>query len=250
MTDAKKFKEAFKDVTELGFVKTNRAGNTGIGKTLEDIMGVPENNIDAPDLHGFEIKGQRAFSGSYVTLFTRAPTWPKAANTFLRQTYGTADKRQPEMKVLHTSMFADRYNTHKSGYSFKLNVDRTNEKIQLVVKNMQTQKLENLDIYWTFEVINKILTEKLNKLVYVTAQTEKRDDGEYFHFNKADMYFGTSLETFLTMLEGGEIMFDIRIGVYRQGKSKGKSHDHGSGFRLKKGSFASLFDTHDIISEL
>ena len=40
----------FKAVKKLGFVKSRRRSNTGIGKTFEDLMGVSENNSPAPDI--------------------------------------------------------------------------------------------------------------------------------------------------------------------------------------------------------
>ena len=45
----------FKEVKSLEYVPSNRANNTGIGKTFEDYIGVVENNLDEPDLAGFEI---------------------------------------------------------------------------------------------------------------------------------------------------------------------------------------------------
>ena len=41
--------ERFKQIKALGFIKSNRKNNTGIGKTFEDYIGVLENNIDEPD---------------------------------------------------------------------------------------------------------------------------------------------------------------------------------------------------------
>ena len=41
--------EGIKELKEHGFVKTHRSGNTGIGKTLEDLLGIEENNITGPD---------------------------------------------------------------------------------------------------------------------------------------------------------------------------------------------------------
>ena len=244
MDDIDKFTKAFADVRKLGFVKSNRPGNTGIGKTLEDIMNIKENNIDSPDLFGFEIKSQRAFTGSRVTLFTRAPNWPKGANTILRQNYGIPDRISPTMKVLHTTISACGFNTHASGYGFKLNIDHASEKVFLEIKDLNTEQLENFEVYWTFEVLKEILAKKLNKLVFIEAKTEKRSDGEYFHFNKANMYFGTSLNKFFSMLEEKKIIFEIRIGVNRK---TGKTHDHGSGPRLKKVFFSELFDDHCVI---
>ena len=40
----------FKEVKSLEYVPSNRANNTGIGKTFEDYIGVVENNLDEPDL--------------------------------------------------------------------------------------------------------------------------------------------------------------------------------------------------------
>ena len=45
----------FKEVKSLEYVPSNRANNTGIGKTFEDYIGVVENNLDEPDLAGFDL---------------------------------------------------------------------------------------------------------------------------------------------------------------------------------------------------
>lgn len=38
-------KKKLKNIKALGFVKTHRKGDTGIGKTLEDLLGIKENNM-------------------------------------------------------------------------------------------------------------------------------------------------------------------------------------------------------------
>jgi hypothetical protein len=37
-------------------VETHRAGSTGIGKTLEDLLGIEENNVPGPDAVGVELQ--------------------------------------------------------------------------------------------------------------------------------------------------------------------------------------------------
>ena len=37
-------------IKALGFVKTHRKGDTGVGKTLEDLLEIKENNIPLPDI--------------------------------------------------------------------------------------------------------------------------------------------------------------------------------------------------------
>ena len=42
-------KKDLKELSEKGWIKSNRTHNTGIGKTLEDYLGITENNIALPD---------------------------------------------------------------------------------------------------------------------------------------------------------------------------------------------------------
>ena len=43
------FIDAFDEVKLLNWVQTHRSGPTGVGKTLEDLLEIPENNLDEPD---------------------------------------------------------------------------------------------------------------------------------------------------------------------------------------------------------
>jgi hypothetical protein len=54
-----------------------RQGNDGNhGNTLEDLLGVPENNLSIPDFGDFEIKTYKEESGSLITLFHKEPNPP------------------------------------------------------------------------------------------------------------------------------------------------------------------------------
>lgn len=67
------FTDRLTAVGEAGFLETHRAGNTGIGKTLKDLLGIKENNIPGPDVAGGELKSIRKGSQSLTTLFTKEP---------------------------------------------------------------------------------------------------------------------------------------------------------------------------------
>ena len=41
----RKLKEQLKKIKAMGFVKTHRTHDTGIGKTLKDLLHIKENNI-------------------------------------------------------------------------------------------------------------------------------------------------------------------------------------------------------------
>lgn len=64
------FVKAFDKLKAKNWVKSERKGATGIGHTLEKLIGLPENNIASPDLGEIELKAHRINSSSMITLFT------------------------------------------------------------------------------------------------------------------------------------------------------------------------------------
>ena len=58
------------EITHKGYVVSLRRGNTGIGYTLETLLGVEENNLQTPDFGPIEIKSQRKETTNRVTMFT------------------------------------------------------------------------------------------------------------------------------------------------------------------------------------
>ncbi|MCK4829386.1 hypothetical protein KA005_77395, partial [bacterium] len=54
-------------IKEMGYIKTHRSGNTGIGKTLEDLLGITENNIPGPNAAMIELKSARKNAKSMLT---------------------------------------------------------------------------------------------------------------------------------------------------------------------------------------
>lgn len=98
MMDKELIVSEFNRIKALGYLKSRRTHNTGIGKTFEDYLGVDENNNKAPDFAGFEVKSKRAETASYLTLFTKSPSHPPKVNTYLRDKYGENYKDNPNLK--------------------------------------------------------------------------------------------------------------------------------------------------------
>lgn len=66
----KEFKVKFQELKNKGFVPSIREGPTGVGYTLETLLGLRENNLALPDIENIEIKAHRDNSNSLITLFT------------------------------------------------------------------------------------------------------------------------------------------------------------------------------------
>src|SRR3989338_9187613 len=70
--------DRLKEIAKMRFVPNSRFGNSGgIGNTLEDLLGIKENNLPMPNAAEWELKTQRINSSSLTTLFHIEPS-PRA----------------------------------------------------------------------------------------------------------------------------------------------------------------------------
>ena len=241
------FRNDFLRIKQIGFVKSNRPHNTGVGKTFEDLIGVKENNFQLVDYMDFlELKSQRDYTGSMLTLFTKSPDVPASANTFLRETFGVPDEDRPKMKVLHTTISGAKFNTLKNRFGFKLEVNDAEQRIYIQVKKIEDNSIVSDKIYYNFKTLRQIIEQKCQNIAYINAESRIQDGHEHFKYQSAVLLTGLTFEKFIEAVKQGLILYDIRIGVYKTGKSLGKTHDHGSGFRIKKADIEKVFKITEI----
>ena len=99
--------DKLKQIKEKGFTATHRVNDTGIGKTLEDLLDVKENNLRLPDIGEIELKAKRIESQSMLTLATKSPE-PKGINKVLFEKYKYLDKEGSYN--LHSTVYGSRFN--------------------------------------------------------------------------------------------------------------------------------------------
>ncbi|MGD1008077.1 MAG: MvaI/BcnI family restriction endonuclease [Ignavibacteriaceae bacterium] len=238
----------------MGWVKSARPGNAGgVGNTLEDLLGIKENNLPIPNAAEWELKAQRSKTTSLTTLLHMEPS-PRALNlvpTTLLLKYGWPHKeagfKYPanEMSFRQTISGKD-----YSDRGFKVVIDRTNKKILI---SFNSSKVSSRHSVWLEEVERKVGLGELNpqpywgfddlfhnagtKLIncfYVQADSRKDKGVEYFSYNKILQLQKFSIDNFLIALENNSILvdFDARTG-----------HNHGTKFRMKQNCLPSLYET-------
>jgi len=75
-----------KQISKQGWIPNGRHGNAGgVGNTLEDLLGIEENNLPIPNAAEWELKTQRLATSSLTTLFHTEPS-PRAVK-FVPQVY-------------------------------------------------------------------------------------------------------------------------------------------------------------------
>ncbi len=227
--DLKELKQKLQQIKKEGFIKTHRISDTGIGKTLEDLLDIPENNIPLHDIAGVaELKAYRKEAKSMLTLFTLEPL-PKGGDRdrLLLDNFGYSHRDNKRSKELHSTLSCKRYNAQK----LRLSVSKDKLKVKGEGKR--------LNIYWDTESVKKKFEAKLPALVYVLADRKFINSSEYFHFNEAYLLKGFSFELFKKMVKKDQIVVDFRM-YYRP---NGTVRNHGTGFRVKINSLYDCFKT-------
>lgn len=222
----------FNELRNLEWIFTPRKRTDGLlGNVFEDLIGKEEDNLSIADWRGIELKTTRNSTSSLVTLFSKSPDHPKGANSYLRLNYGSLNEEHG-LKVLNTTINAVSFNNHREGYSYKIGVDRVNKRLNLIIVESSSKKVLDDKVYWDFAVLEKALKTKL-KTIAIIYGDEKEEFGQTFvRFTKLKVINGLDMDSLLSALENGDLKIDIRIGVYSSGKNKGKTHDHGTGFRI------------------
>ena len=224
------FVEAIKELRNRGFVPSLRRGPTGVGNTLEEILGIEENCIDMPDIGNVELKAERISSTSMLTLKTKSPEIRGANNRFTNEYgYKTPDSvlLNPNLNILHSTVTMSNFNT-LNGQPFL--------KLTLIDNRLYLEHAKNgiIDyMYWEESSLARAIKRKYpyKKLYYVPAENKYIDGKEYFHYTTAYYLEGFDVNKLMNCLKTGDIKIDLRIGIYTSGKKKGQRHDHGTGIR-------------------
>jgi len=247
-----------KEISAMGFISNARKGNAGgIGNTLEDLLGIKENNLPIPNAAEWELKAQRLNSTSLTTLFHIEPS-PRAVRfvpQILLPFYGWVHKEEGKKYPKGEMSFRQTiHGNSRSDRGFKVVINREEQKIlisfdsksvdpkhkdwlKFVKKNAGLGELSPQP-YWGFDDLEHKAGTKLLNTFYVQAEVEVRRKKEFYHYTKVMMLQKFSFECFLKALEEGKILvdFDARTG-----------HNHGTKFRMKQNYLPMLYEKTTVI---
>jgi hypothetical protein len=95
--------------------------------------------------------------------------------------------------------------------------------------------------FWDRTTLSDSFQTKLPRLLYVKANSRGKGAEEEFWFNEAWLLSGFDFDNFVGLLKSADILIDIRIGQYPDGRP----HDHGTGFRVMPAKLDLCFSTRD-----
>jgi hypothetical protein len=247
-------------IAKRGWIENARKGNDGgIGNTLEDLLGIEENNLPIPNAAEWELKTQRLNTSSLTTLFHIEPS-PRAIK-FVPQVlllhYGWKHQEAGEKYPANEMSFRQTiHGKSASDRGFMVKIDRENRKVLISFDKTKVSEnhrdwlisvesrigLGELDPqpYWGFDDLEHKAGTKLLNCFYVQADVKTENEEEFYKYSKVMMLQKFNFDAFLKELENGNILvdFDARTG-----------HNHGTKFRLRQNCFPNLYETSKIIIE-
>ena len=242
--DITPLKEKLSDINRMGYIVSLRKGNTGIGYTLETVLGVVENNLRSPDLGNIELKetvlgvaennlrysdlgnielkSRRIKSTSLLTMFTFNDSIWKIEQEELIKQYGYyKDGRW----ALYTTV---KNKPNNRGFYVKVEQD--------------TVRLYHEDglcaIEWQVDSLIDDLKKKLSNVLLVEAESRKSGGQEEFWYKEAYLLTGVIVEKFLEYIKNGPIVVDLRMHIAKNGVVR----NHGTAFRLHRRYWDSCFN--------
>ena len=217
------FREKFAEIKKMGWIPSKRRSNTGVGYTLETLLGIEENNIALPDFGAVELKSHRLNSTSMVTLFTfNRKVWKLNPLQAVRK-YGTRDVNG------------------RLGLYFTMSPTPTStglflhiEPEAIPVRHISGEIIAE----WSLGALAEQFIKKMPALVLVSALSEMRGDIEYFNYTSARLLEGTSPGILREQILAGNVLVDLRIH-----DRPTSARNRGTGFRARKNKLPLLFSS-------
>ena len=237
-----KLKRNFEDIQEMGYIKSVANNNTtsGVGLTIEHLLGKKADNLPMPDYYGIELKAKTNNSKKLVELFRLNP---KGNSNYemkrLYDLYGQTDSKN--IKRFSGIVKTNDMRSMGGNYLFYLNVNFQERKLNLFI-NDTNYKIIDTSTYWDFESIEKSLYRKLNYLAYFKADCKNIDGDFYFKYTEMTIYKLRSFDVFIELLRRGRILVNFTVDIYHSGKKEGQMHDHGTFFSISEDDLDKLFD--------
>ena len=232
----------FEQIKREGLHISMRKGYTGIGYTFECLIGKNEDTSYNPDYKGIEIKTKLGYSKTPINLFSLTPKSSSLdAIKELVEKFGYPDKNMPQYKVLRASASTSNQLLVANRYFFCLKINRSLERIELLIKNRSGDVISN-DLYWEFEELKKRVETKLNYMAIVIGYPYVYNQQTYYKYFKMIIYKLKSFDVFLDLIESGIISIVFNIGIYKSAEYLGNTYDHGTYFKISIRDVYKLFD--------
>lgn len=232
--------DRLKEICSRGFIPSIKSGDTGVGMTLENLVGVDPNSYKGPDWNGIELKAHRIGQiRGRQTLFGEKPCWDisryNASGLLDKFGYIDAKKRV----ALYTTIYGDHWNPQ----GFKLLGDSENDVMQSSYMDPVSGEFIPDAAVWRMEDVRKHLRTKHARTFWIGAETRKVNHHEEFQFVNVSITQGPDYMRMEKLIAEGLVTVDLTL-TYKPNKNdptKFRPRDHGYLWRTNMLGMNALF---------
>ncbi|MCM1389167.1 MAG: MvaI/BcnI family restriction endonuclease [Bacteroides sp.] len=196
------------------WIPTERFADTGVGRTVESLLGIPMNAETTPDYKGIELKSHRKTSKVRNTLFTQSPEWEisrlKSGKAIVDE-YGYIPNGY-DHKSLHITLSANKPNPQGLGLSLdtQKGLLEANEFSLIQMDDGNYQKIRDVAA-WRLLKLHERLLIKHRETFWIDAETKKENGKEYFKCTKILHTKNPIPAQFDILLDQGQITVDFLL---------------------------------------
>ena len=232
----------FEKIKLKGWIRSNTKSTGAIGITFEKELGLFENNSYHPDFNDIEIKCTNRKAIYPLTLFSISFDGP-GTRELLRivELYGYPDKIFKKQKVLYANLSCKHLHRVYSNYYFKLELNRNEEKIYLVIYDINKNIIDKTS-YIYFNTIKNHLITKMRNLAFIHGDRLLKDNILYFKYIDIFLYTLKDFDVFLNLLENDDITANVGYRINKSIRHFGKSSSKNIVFTIAHSKITKLFD--------
>ena len=209
-----------KQISNRGFIKSLRTGDTGVGFTLETLLGIPANSSKTPDYKGIEIKSSRT-RNKKGTLFSMVPNWKlsniKTADELVLKR-GRPNPKWNNFKTIFHTIKGNKENN----WGLKLNLDEN-----FIHQVFNNNGIEQKDVCWLLEDFESRISKKHKETFWIEVETRGTKVNEEFHYKKLIHTGDIDVSNIPFLISTGIISLDYLLWERREGW---KQYTSKSGF--------------------
>lgn len=233
--EASELLSKLKKIHAQGYVPGIKHGDTDVGMTLENLLGIKPNADKTPDYKGIELKTSRKLGKAVssisknkkVTLFTNTPDWKRSKFDALGilKTFGYVENERLQLYCTVSNM------VNPQG----LYLDAHNE-IDLINK-AKTDKYTGDVAVWALDILKARLAEKHHETFWIQASSRVVDGKECFQYDFVRHTRNPNTVNLASLFDAGIITLDYAMHI----KPSGGVRDHGYLFRTTSDKFPHIF---------
>lgn len=213
--------------------KSEVTADTGIGRTIESLLGISQNSDKGPDYKGIELKSMREKKVSKKNvLFTQTPNWNLSKLKSGREIVEKYGYYRDNHKTLENTVSCD----HPNSQSLQLNVNPIEQMLEMF---SVTDKSRSDVAVWLLETLHNRLAVKHKETFWIEVESVMRGTDEYFRYSKIEHTKNPNIGQFDILLDQSLITLDLML-------CRPSGHGDTYSFKIAKKAMPLLFPKSNI----